>query len=267
MPKFPPPITLLLPLLLPKRKSLIDELKVLTHQAASRLHHTSLTNERKTTPLKNPDNKQAYDIHIKDIPIFLPVEIVAPQIDPLLWGDYVSIKTSNAVKTKSWKNGWRGTIQENIDFHLLNTLGTISGLKIGKFENILNIEEYTWNKDGGHVLYSLNRCIAGDLTIDQGGLWVEPQPWGGCNVSCKKKLAFAEKSDWEEPAIKFLMERTIWMIVFMWVIEYSLKIMINALQKNPELENDPKLQKAKNAYREILAETKYDNTMKNFGGK
>lgn len=260
MPKIPTPLLLLLPLLLPKPKSLTDDLKKLAFKATTKLININQFTHSRTSESSISNN--TFDVHIKNIPVFLPIESVAPQIDPEHWGEYISIKTSNANKSESWDKGWKGTIQENIDFGLARNIAKILGLNIGKFENILNIEEFSWDETGGVVNYSLNNCLTGDLTVDQGQLTVTPQDWGGCYVSCRKVLAFEEDSDWLKPQVKFSLYQTMHLVIFMWVIEYSLKIMLKALRDNPSLEKDPKIAQAKKVYTEILNSSNPEDNLK-----
>lgn len=239
----------------PKPKNMSEELELLIKQASRRMMDFDDSAKHKTPEQDQsdlPPEKRVFRADVQGVPIFLPVEIVGPQIDPVKWGEYVSIKTSNAHKTEEWPQGWRGTITENIEFTFAHNLAKLIGLDIGKFENVLNVHPYEWNENGARVDYSLNHCVEGGLTCDEGGLTVEPQAWGGCLVGCQKNLMFEKGSDWLKPEVVWGLQFSMQFVVFMWVVEYSLKIMLRALAEDPSLENSQAMHQAKDFYHKVL---------------
>lgn len=150
------------------------------------------------------------------IPVPLPVQVVAPLIDPTRWGEFSDIKTSNAdKKVEKPSGGWSGTIEERFQFKFL-------GLVID-YHNLLKID-FDVVASGATVDFALDKSYSGGLDYEKGYFRVDEIIPGAVSVlSSKKALSYAPPSGWCRLPV-WMLEKILLVWLTAATAEYALKV-------------------------------------------
>lgn len=209
------------------------ETQVLAERPRGNEHAASVRIASPNGASTNQSLPPAYTVEIKHVPVFLHIGRVAERINPQLWGKYVSIETFDAIKTREWEKGWEGTIQEKVHFRVAHELAELAGLDLGRFHNILSIEPFQTTPRQGVVRYNLKKAIEGQMRLDEGYLRADAVPGLGISrLACKKTVSFEAGSPWTLPAIAWSLHAVQEYTVLMWLVEYSLNLMLEALRED-----------------------------------
>ncbi|NML45067.1 hypothetical protein HHL11_15015 [Ramlibacter sp. G-1-2-2] len=130
---------------------------------------------------------QPFQATTRQVEIPCAAEQVATLIDPVRWGDFSEIQTSNCVKSVTRPDGgWQGTIEERLAWKLFD--------KTIVYQNLLNIDFAI--AAGASVDFTLKQCLAGGLNMDSGYLRLVELSPNSCALVCQKQLSYAPPSDW-----------------------------------------------------------------------
>lgn len=171
---------------------------------------------------------------VRGVPCFVPYQTAAPLCDPKDWGRFVNIKTHDPVEQESWDTGWRGTIQETITSEFFKELGKLLNIEMGEFDNVLNIDPFEYNSKRAITRYSLNECLIGDLSVDEGYTKAEPSYlFDYTYFSVRKTIAFAPDSPWAKPELHGITQAMLDFTVFAWTTQYALNLMLYVWNDHP----------------------------------
>lgn len=102
------------------------------------------------------------------VPVLLSHKDLAPFINPLFWGNFCAIQTSNGqIYGCNGVAGWKGDLQESFSLKFLG--------KSLQIQNLLDIDySYPLSNPYASAGFSLKKAIEGGITIDQGYMQVSP---------------------------------------------------------------------------------------------
>ena len=157
----------------------------------------------------------------KSVPVLTSLGTCAPMIDPMRWGEFTPIKTTDQrIEYRNEPNGWAGTLDERYVFH--------SPVLTYKYDDILHMD-YTWDDKKAQVYFSLVKAIEGGLTLDGGFLELTHGKTGVTVLTCEKHV------DWEPGALWCRLPRAVTqelleILLVKWILMYSFGMTKKAIE-------------------------------------